>query len=197
MQNGADRNMIFNEYKFLRDEIMMLFQIRNTLTTFTITTVIVILALSVNIENYLVALLPFLIIVPICLRTIYYGYAMMKLAAYIVVFLEPKLPEIQWETRNAITMPHIRKMKGETLYNISTTIRYHEFTILSFMTSVTFYFISYISDSMLLNWYNPINMLPIVITIFIFIATIYGRKSERIKQFYVDNYMKLSTNFDA
>lgn len=99
------------EYKSLRSEINQKIDLVNSLTTFTITTVVAILTFALTKENALLYLLPFCIIIPMYIRIAYYRSAMVKLSAYMIVFLEPQIEAFNWETRNAHLMEGIKEKK--------------------------------------------------------------------------------------
>lgn len=93
-------DLIQKEYEILRQEIEQKMSLHNTLLTFTITSTILVLTVAVSEEEPILYLFPFCIIIPMLLRIAYYKKALAKLSAYMIVFLEPKLEGINWETRN-------------------------------------------------------------------------------------------------
>lgn len=88
------------EYEMLRSEIMQKIELYNSLITFTITTVLGILTLAITTQKRMLFLLTFCIIIPMSLRIAYYKTTIVKISAYMIVFLESKLSEFSWETRN-------------------------------------------------------------------------------------------------
>ena len=88
---------IIKEYEELRNEIKQKVELHNSLITFMITTVIAILAFAVEGDSTILYLLPFGIIIPISMRVTYYRTAMLKLSAYIIVFLESEIEELNWD----------------------------------------------------------------------------------------------------
>ena len=97
-----EQTLLLEEYKMLKEEINQKIGYQNTLLTFTDTAVVSIVALITAIENPLppeVYLVPLIIIVPMMFRVAYYRSSVAKIAAYISVFLEPKLFPIQWESK--------------------------------------------------------------------------------------------------
>ena len=108
------QDQLLTEYKFLRNEIDQQQALHNTLVTFTITTVAGIISFAATQNNPTLYLLSFCIIIPMSLRIAYYRNAMTKIPAYIIVFLEPKLEGILWETRNKDRV--IMKEFRENLY---------------------------------------------------------------------------------
>lgn len=91
-----------HEYESLRNEINQKIDLFNTLTTFTLTTAVAILTFALTKDNALLFLLPFCIIIPMYIRISYYRSAMVKLSAYMIVFLETKIEEFNWETKKRI-----------------------------------------------------------------------------------------------
>lgn len=88
------------EYDILRHEIDEKLAMHNTLLTFTITSTIVILTVAVSEEEPILYLFPFCIIIPMAGRIAHYQKTTAKLSAYMIAFLEPKLKDIKWESRN-------------------------------------------------------------------------------------------------
>ena len=88
------------EYNTLRAEVLQKIELHNKLIMFAITTTVAILAFAFSQNNAYLFLLPFCVIIPVSLRVIYYRSAMVKISAYIAVFIEPKNKNYNWETRN-------------------------------------------------------------------------------------------------
>lgn len=126
---SAQENLLV-EYKELRSEIQQEISLHNSLITFMITTVVAVLAFALDNNNILLYLLPFGIIIPISMRVVYYRYAMVKLAAYIIVFLESEIEGLNWETRNRLFLED-NKMK---FYDKITISHYYEGIILSIIS---------------------------------------------------------------
>jgi len=157
--------MQFEEYKILKNEIDTITAQRNTLTTFTITSVMAILAFTFNSTEPYIALTAYLIIIPVQFRILFLGHSIMKISSYISVFLEPNLPGKQWETMNAKLMPLFIKQKGNKAYGVSLIFRHFEFIFLSIGITLVFLFnIKPFCE----NWYHlifPCIMLAIIIII--------------------------------
>ena len=97
-----EQQLLLEEYKMLREEINQKIGYQNTLLTFTDTVVVSIISLITGIKGKFpteMYLMPLVIIVPMMFRVAYYRDAVARIAAYITVFIEPKLLPIQWETR--------------------------------------------------------------------------------------------------
>lgn len=94
--------LLMKEYQNLRNEIIQVTSLHNTLLTFTITTTIAVLSFVFAQDSIIpfLFLLPFCIIIPMSMRIAYYRTNMAKISAYIIVFIETEIPEINWETRN-------------------------------------------------------------------------------------------------
>lgn len=133
------------EYNNLRAEINQKIELHNTLLTFTITTVVAILTFALVQEeiNPYLFLLPFCIIIPISMRIAYYRTTMVKISAYMIVFLEKELQDINWETRNA-EFVNLSNSKGKKTYKKSsvftklTALRYFECLLLSIVCYVIY-----------------------------------------------------------
>ena len=127
---------IIKEYEELRNEIKQKVELHNSLITFMITTVIAILAFAVEGDSTILYLLPFGIIIPISMRVTYYRTAMLKLSAYIIVFLESEIEELNWETRNSQLVNNDRSI----FYDKVTISHYYEGMILSIICYVLYCF---------------------------------------------------------
>lgn len=127
-------NMV-REYELLRNEINQKIDLVNTLTTFTLTTTVAILTFALAKDNALLFLLPFCIIIPMYIRISYYRSALVKLSAYMIVFLETKIDEFNWETRNAHLMNNIIK-KGNT---IVLRAGYYEGVVISLVCYILYF----------------------------------------------------------
>ncbi|NSG94117.1 hypothetical protein [Blautia faecis] len=95
-----EEELIYKEYDMLHQEIEQKISLQNNLLIFMITTTVTIITLAIKSDSLLLYLFPFFIIIPITSRIAYYRMAMAKISAYMIVFLEPKLNGISWETRN-------------------------------------------------------------------------------------------------
>lgn len=124
------------EYEKLREEINQKIELHNTLLTFTVTTSIAILSFAMTQKEALFFLIPYGIIIPMSIRIAYYHSAMAKLAAYIIVFLEPNLDGINWETRNALLINN--QLRKKWYQNCFTVQRYYECLVLSILCYVLY-----------------------------------------------------------
>lgn len=95
-----EQENIIREYETLREEIKQKIELHNSLITFMITTVVAILAFALESNNTLLYLLPFCVIISISMRIAYYMEAIVKLSAYIIIYIEDKIEGLNWETRN-------------------------------------------------------------------------------------------------
>lgn len=93
-----DKELICKEYEILHGEIEKKIELQNNLLIFMVTATII--TIAVESENLLLYLFPFFIIIPTMNRITYYRKAIARISAYMIVFLEPKLNGISWETRN-------------------------------------------------------------------------------------------------
>ena len=150
-----DKDVLLKEYESLKSEINQKIELHNSLTMFMITTVIAILAFALESDNSLLYLLPFGIIIPVSMRIAYYRTAMVKLSAYISVFIEKRIKELNWETRN---MHFVNKGENK-LQNCFTISHFYEGLILSMICCVLF-FLSYLNN-------NPASLCIILWTIFV------------------------------
>ena len=119
-------DMLVVEYKFLREEIMILSSRHNGWVTFTVTSVTGILGYTLLADIHIyVTLLPFAILIPMAVRIAYSRRTMMKMSAYMIVFLEPKLTGINWETANS-TLLDKHRSKPSKFKVLAYTRRYNE-----------------------------------------------------------------------
>lgn len=151
----SDQDVLLKEYESLKSEINQKIELHNSLTMFMITTVIAILAFALESGNSLLYLLPFGIIIPVSMRIAYYRTAMVKLSAYISVFIEKRIKELNWETRN---MHFVNKGESK-LHNFFTISHFYEGLILSLICCVLF-FLNYLNN-------NPASLYIILWTIFV------------------------------
>lgn len=91
-----DKELICKEYEMLHGEIEKKIELQNNLLIFMVTAT----GTAVQSKNLLLYLFPFFIIIPTMNRITYYRKAIARISAYMIVFLEPKLNGISWETCN-------------------------------------------------------------------------------------------------
>ena len=100
-------NLYHEEYRMIRAEIVNCISLQNSLSTFMITAVTALLALAFTQMNPWLFLLPYVVILPIGCGIFHYRGNVLKLATYLIVFLEPNMKGMNWETR------HAEYVKGE------------------------------------------------------------------------------------
>lgn len=134
------------EYDYLHNEISQKIELHNKLITFTITTVVAILSFALSKDNYLLYLMPFGIILPISMRIAYYRSAMVKLSAYMIVFLEDHIDGLKWESRNTplINDHTCMASKSDKTYKVLNTLPNYECLVLSIVCYIL-YFVNYIN----------------------------------------------------
>lgn len=134
-------NKSLQEYDYLRAEIMQKMGLHNSLLTFTITTVVAVLAIGAAAKAFLLYLVPFFIIIPMSLRIAYYRSAMAKISAYMIVFLEEDLKDMHWESRNSELMHSLLVKDKRQKRNIRlVSLHYNECLVLSFACCLLYYF---------------------------------------------------------
>ena len=94
-------NLYHEEYRMIRAEIVNCISLQNSLSTFMITAVTALLALAFTQMNPWLFLLPYVVILPIGCGIFHYRGNVLKLASYLIVFLEPNIKGMNWETRHA------------------------------------------------------------------------------------------------
>ena len=171
-----ETSYLFSEYSFLKTEINNHSVRHNNLVTFTITSVVTIIGLAFTINNeYIVylTLLPFVILVPMAARIARSRKSIALVAAYMIVFLEPKLDGINWETA---TLCFYRKAKNnkstkDKIRDLIYVFRYYECFILSLVTAVIFY-VRFYNARLCIQMSNTILlMIPILATLVILYMT--------------------------
>ena len=218
-----EKNML-KEYEFLRSEIMYEMNLHNTLVTFTITVTVAALGAIFGFTSKsplpFLYLFPFGILLPMSARIEYYRRSMMKLSGYMIVFLEPYLDGINWETRHfAVLNPDFLKenKKGFTitmdkkLKNISNVdivvngkkkkwndcVKYYECFILSLLC-YCLYVYSYIAvkltdtDKLILNILDYLwIILPIVMLIYIYWNTYKTNRVDSYRYIWIDKWKNI------
>lgn len=119
-----NNELICKEYEMLHGEI----ELQNNLLIFMVTATVTIITIAVKSKNLLLYLFPFFIIIPTMNRIAYYKKAIARISAYMIVFLEPKLNGISWETRNLQSNRKNNKEKGDKRI---IKLDYYESSILS------------------------------------------------------------------
>jgi len=140
----TEQEIIIKEYEELRGEVKQKIELHNSLITFMITTVVAVLAFALESDNSLLFLLPFGIIIPISMRVTYYREAMVKLSAYIIIFIEDKIEGLNWETRNT----QLININHNNLYDNFTISHYFEGIILSIVCYVLF-FVDFLKENIM------------------------------------------------
>lgn len=156
-----EQENIIKEYEDLRSEIKQKIELHNSLITFMVTTVVAVLAFALESNNPLLFLLPFGIIIPISMRITYYRAAMVKLSAYIIIYIESEIEGLNWETRNT----QLINVDQSNLYDSFTISHYYEGIIMSIVCYVL-YIGNYIKD-------KTMNLQTIVCLIIPFILVIW------------------------
>lgn len=182
---SAQDNLII-EYQELRSEIQNKVELHNSLVTFMITTVIAVLAFALESDNILLYLLPFGIIIPISMRIVYYRSAMVKLSAYIIVFLESNLTGLKWETRNR----QFVMKNGFNFYDKVTTSHYYEGIILSIIC-YTLYIWSLLENKKINIFYIG---LPLLLLIWEAVITNRIKSFDKDKEKLIKGWSELKSN---
>lgn len=157
---------IIKEYEDLRGEIKQKIELHNSLATFMITTVVAILAFALKSDNSLLYLLPFAIIIPISMRITYFRTALVKISAYIIVYIEDKINGLNWETRNT----HLTNINHNNLYNNLTISHYYEGMVLS-IVCYALYFFNYVKDNIIDFQSIILLIIPLLLVLWEFVIT--------------------------
>lgn len=134
---------ILNEYRELRAEMLQKVELHNTLLTFLYTTVAAVFGLAVALSNSSICLLAFVVIVPVSLRISYYRDATAKMAAYQIVYIEPELGGVRWESLNARVYDLIQRRsairEGSVSMALVSKLRYYDFFLLCISSLIVYY----------------------------------------------------------
>ena len=125
-----------DEYKMLREELVDNLKMQERLTQFCYTVVLAIWTAAFTIQSEWVLLFSLLIIVSVSEKVLKSKIDSAYLAAYMHVYLEPKIPDIQWETNNAkYCKTHFR---DKELNHFHLFVKL-DFVFLSFITILMFW----------------------------------------------------------
>ena len=95
----AKRNELIEEYKFLRAEIIFMLQKESDYTKFIFTFIIAAVTLSYKMEESIGYFIGLIMSMIFQVQVLVIRETIVKIGAYIYVFLEPEI-NIKWETRN-------------------------------------------------------------------------------------------------
>lgn len=185
---------ILKEYDYLKNEINQKIELHNNLLTFTITTVVAILSITLGLQNLLnplLFLMPFCILIPMSIRIAYYRFAMAKLSAYIIIFLEDEIQGMKWETRNREVRRYLNNDKKSIDIKLISG-SYYECFILCILC-YTFYVYSYCTQRFFsINLITMINIIwPLLLLVFDGYITIKIDSVDKNKEFWIRKWKKL------
>lgn len=162
----SKKDNILKEYETLREEMLQKIELHNSLITFMITTVVALLTFALTQNEPLLYLSPFGIIIPITMRVTYYRTMMVKLSAYIIVYLEKDIKGLEWETRNT----QFVNSEDNQFYNNLTISHYYEGFLLG-LACYGLYVYNYIKDKHLDYEIIICALLPLILVIWEWIIT--------------------------
>lgn len=177
---------IYNEYNSIKTEIQNKIELHNNLITFTITTVVAVLAFAFSQSNPFLFLLPFCIIIPMSLRIAYYRLALSKLSAYLIVFIEPELNSCKWETRNYLIIDKNNRNNKDKIKSLrnSITMNYYDCLILGIISYVLFLY-HYLSD-IEFGTLVIINIIwPLILIIYELMVTVRINSADKKKTYWI------------
>ncbi len=125
------------EYRILREELVDELKMQERLTQFCYTVVLAIWTAAFTIGSEWILLFSLLIIISISVRVLKSKIDSAYLAAYMYVYLEPKL-DVQWETNNA---KYCEKYYRDKELNCFHLLMQLDFVFLSFITILMFWLI--------------------------------------------------------
>ncbi len=183
------RNNQLKEYECLRSEIMKHIDLHNSLLTFAITTTVAILTFALSEKIPVLCLIPFCIIIPMSMRLAYYRSAMMKVAAYIFVFIEKEMDGLEWESANVLYASSPDKSKN-TFFRKITSIRYYECFILG-LICYFFYVLNYL-DGKELCFEVVVNVAwPVLLIAWELLVTIRINSTDKEKAEWIQNWTQV------
>lgn len=180
------------EYEDLRNEIKQKIEIHNSLITFMITAVVAILAFAVENDKALLYLLPFGIIIPISMRIAYYRSAMVKLSAYLIVYIENDLKNFKWETRNS----KFENEKNSSFYDIVTISHYFEGIMLSIICYILFLW-DYLKDKSFSCKTITMALIPLLLLLWESIITRRIARFNEERKKWIDKWSKFKSISDS
>lgn len=177
-----------NEYHTLREEMLRKIDLHNQLIMFSITTSVAILAYAFSQENAYIFLMPFCVVIPVSLRVIYYRSAMVKIAAYIIVFIENEQDDLNWETRNN----KIGKGINNDIVNRILKMNLNYDGLIMLTTCYIVYLIKYISQNDIYNFYFILNIVwPLPLVIIEYFISKKGNGIYKTKHYWIDEWEKI------
>lgn len=108
------------QYETLREEISNCTRYSNEFSTFSMTALAAVLAFAFSSDNPFLFLVPFVLIIPLSSKSLYYRKNISKISAYMIVMLEPGIEGYLWETL-------IEKYKEDKKYSKFTIFRNYEY----------------------------------------------------------------------
>lgn len=187
-----NKENIVLEYNSIKEEIQNKIELHNNLLTFTITTVVALLAFAFSKDNPFLFLIPFCILIPMSSRIAYYRLAFSKLSAYLIVFLEPALEGCDWETRNYLIVKENIVNKRKSIKN-SIIMHYYDCFILSIVCYGLFLY--YYIQNTNFSFIIILNILwPILLIIYEFILTKRINSGDKKKEEWITYWNQLKNN---
>lgn len=90
------------QYETLREEIGNCTRLSNDFSTFSMTALAAVLAFAFSSNNPFLFLIPFVLIIPLSSKSLYYRKNIAKISAYMIVMLESEIKGYKWETLNEL-----------------------------------------------------------------------------------------------
>ena len=133
------------EHSTIREEILQKIELHNTLIIYAYTITVALLAIGATIneggaEIPGIYLLPILAMPSLSIRVAYYRDAVAKLSAYLIVFIEPMLPGMGWEGRNALLSEEMRKEDKYSRSLLLSDLRYFDYPVICLVCLVLYLF---------------------------------------------------------
>ncbi len=180
---------ILIEYDCIKTEIQNKIELHNNLITFTITTVVAVLAFAFSEKNPFLFLTPFCILIPMSFRITYYRLALSKLSAYAIVFLEPFLDGCEWERRNYLIVKQSIGNKRKSTKK-SITMHYYDLFILGLVCYLGFLYY-YIPDKTFC-FFTIFNILwPVILLGYEFVLTKRMNSGDKMKEEWIKYWSAL------
>ena len=108
------------QYETLREEIANCTRSSNEFSTFSMTALAAVLAFAFSSDNPFLFLVPFVLIIPLSSKSLYYRKNISKISAYMIVMLEPGIKGYLWETL-------VERYKEEKSHSRFTVFRNYEY----------------------------------------------------------------------
>lgn len=108
------------QYEMLREEIINCTRLSNEFSTFSMTALAAVLAFALSENNPFLFAIPYILIIPLSSKSLYYRNNIATISAYMIVVLEPIIEGYRWES----SVSQYNKHNGSTAFTIFRNYEY-------------------------------------------------------------------------